>query len=87
MWLAFARNRILAAISALPDYSYGIYIYAYPIQQLVILVTPAWHPLAQALVSFVLTLIPAALSWHLVESRAIALKSASHKETTRAAHA
>lgn len=74
LWLAFARNRALAATSALPDYSYGIYIYAYPIQQIVIMLTPDAHPLAQALASFALTLIPAGLSWHFIESPAMAWK-------------
>ncbi|MDE2361859.1 MAG: acyltransferase [Hyphomicrobiales bacterium] len=75
LWLAHTKNRALSAISALPDYSYGIYIYAYPIQQIVILTTPGLPPLAQAAASFVLTLVPAALSWHFIEAPAMALKS------------
>lgn len=74
LWLAFAKNRLLAAISALPDYSYGVYIYAYPVQQIVILSTPGAHPLVQALLSFAITVALAAQSWHFIEKPALALK-------------
>ncbi|MCW2284554.1 peptidoglycan/LPS O-acetylase OafA/YrhL [Rhodoblastus acidophilus] len=77
LWVAFRRNRALAAISSLPDYSYGIYIYAYPIQQMIISATPGWHPLQQAIAAFVLTLVPASFSWHFIEKPAMALKSLS----------
>jgi peptidoglycan/LPS O-acetylase OafA/YrhL len=72
--LAFWRNAALRAASRLPDYSYGIYIYAYPIQQIVLGLTPGAHPLVQALASAVLVIGPAALSWHLVERPALTLK-------------
>jgi peptidoglycan/LPS O-acetylase OafA/YrhL len=75
LWLAFRPARVLTRLDVLPDYSYGIYIYAYPIQQMTIQLLPGWHPLAQALVAFLVTLVPASLSWHLIEKPAMALKS------------
>lgn len=75
LWLAFLSNKQLVKLDALPDYSYGIYIYAYPIQQMTILLLPGLHPLAQAAVSFLVTLVPASLSWHFIEKPAISLKS------------
>ncbi|WP_414464551.1 acyltransferase family protein [Hyphomicrobium sp. DY-1] len=75
LWLAFRPARVLTRLDALPDYSYGIYIYAYPIQQMTIQLLPGWHPLAQALVAFLATLVPASLSWHFIEKPAMALKS------------
>jgi len=56
------------------DFSYGIYIYAFPIQQFVVyLITKSvLHPMAWwvvFMVSFPLTLLFAVASWHLVEKR------------------
>ncbi|MBS0232370.1 MAG: acyltransferase [Proteobacteria bacterium] len=75
LWMAFRANGALRKLDALPDYSYGIYIYAYPIQQMTIVLLPGWAPLAQAIVSFLVTLLPASLSWHFIEKPAMALKS------------
>lgn len=72
---AFWKNAALRAASRLPDYSYGIYIYAFPIQQVVLGLAPGAHPLLQALASAVLVIGPAALSWHLVEKPALNLKA------------
>jgi peptidoglycan/LPS O-acetylase OafA/YrhL len=61
------------------DYSYGLYIYAFPIQQALILYFPGIRPLALFGVAFLLTLICAMLSWHLIESPALKLKSVSFR--------
>jgi peptidoglycan/LPS O-acetylase OafA/YrhL len=57
----------------LPDYSYGIYIYAFPAQQ-VALALGASEPVANIALGFALMLPFAALSWHLVEGPALARK-------------
>ncbi|BBX46959.1 acyltransferase [Mycobacterium cookii] len=58
------------------DLSYGVYIYAWPVQQfLVICGLRILNPFVFALVSAAGTLPLAALSWFLVEKPAIALKS------------
>lgn len=58
------------------DFSYGIYIYHYPVQQALIQVT-ANALLLPALfgLSFAVTFALAFLSWHFVEKRALAAKS------------
>jgi len=57
------------------DLSYGIYIYAFPVQQTVVLLTanslPIWGALA---ISTTVTIAVAFLSWHLIESPALHLK-------------
>lgn len=74
LWLAFVPSTALRRISHAPDYSYGIYIYAFPIQQALLLWVPELSPPLHALVAFLLVLIPASLSWHLIEKPALRLK-------------
>lgn len=58
------------------DLSYGVYIYAFPMQQL-LAVCGLWrlNPFLFFAISAIATLPPAALSWFLIEKRALALKS------------
>lgn len=57
------------------DFSYGVYIYAFPVQQTVVFLTanslPIWSALA---ISTTITIALAFLSWHLIESPALHLK-------------
>ena len=57
-----------------PDYSYGIYIYAYPIQQVLSQSLPAMHPFVKGMVALLIVLIPAILSWHFVERPSLSFK-------------
>jgi peptidoglycan/LPS O-acetylase OafA/YrhL len=58
----------------LPDYSYGIYIYAFPLQQFLIMVRPEYPPFLNACLVLAVVLVPAGLSWHFVKKPALALK-------------
>lgn len=49
------------------DYSYGFYIYAFPIQQTIIYLYPKISMPLYLLSTFTITMIFAALSWHFVE--------------------
>ena len=65
------------------DLSYGVYIYAWPVQQfLVICGLGILNPFVFALVSAAGTLPLAALSWFLVEKPAISLKSRLMRRST-----
>lgn len=67
---------LLARLTRAGDYSYGIYIYAFPIQQTVLGFSPDIGLPAYVAVCSLLTLACAAASWHLVEKPVLALKRA-----------
>lgn len=68
-----AQGACLSKLSS-HDYSYGIYIYAFPVQQTWVHFYPQ-QTLAEHLILATLTTVGlAALSWHLVEKRALKLK-------------
>lgn len=61
------------------DWSFGLYIYGWPVAQTVIMVWPGLSPAALALASLAATLPFAALSWHLVERPALRLRISSSR--------
>ena len=61
----------LLAYNRLGDYSYGVYIYAYPAQQAAVHLFPGMSPVENMLVTAPIVLVLAALSWHLIEERAL----------------
>ena len=65
--LAYLPGGPVRLFNHLGDYSYGIYIYAFPIQQIIVALIPGITILGMAALAFVLTLVPAVLSWHFVE--------------------
>ena len=73
-WFAFLQSPGLARFRGLPDYSYGIYIYAFPIQQIVVGQFPGLPPLLHSAICFLIVLVPAGLSWHFIEKPALRLK-------------
>ncbi len=65
-WLAYNR---------LGDFWYGTYLYAWPIQQTVVLLLPGIGPWKLFLLALPITLVAAALSWHWLERPALRLKA------------
>lgn len=57
------------------DYSYGVYIYAFPCEQIGAALWPGLSPVALIAVSLPATLALAVLSWHAVERRALAFRT------------
>ena len=57
------------------DFSYGMYIYAFPIMQTIVMLYPRIGQAAFVAVSVSLAVVAGALSWWLVESRALKAKS------------
>jgi peptidoglycan/LPS O-acetylase OafA/YrhL len=56
------------------DYSYGVYLWGFPVQQVLAHHWPGAMPLANAALALPLALCVAVVSWHLVEKPSLALK-------------
>lgn len=73
IWLGHLPLAPLKGFNRFGDYSYGIYIYAFPIQQLLVQ-SGVISPGPQSLVAFILSLCAAILSWRYVEQPALKLR-------------
>ncbi len=74
--LAFLPSGPLRRYNGVGDYSYGIYIFAFPIQQAAMACWPQLSATELIAAALPPTIALSALSWHLVEERALA-----HKES------
>lgn len=64
----------LRKLTARGDISYGLYIYGWPVTQLIVLAVPGIGPFGLAVAALALAAVPATLSWTLVERPAMALR-------------
>jgi peptidoglycan/LPS O-acetylase OafA/YrhL len=83
LYLGFLRYRPLLAYNRLGDYSYGMYIYAFPVEQVLKAVYSGLTPVVMITLSMPLTLLLAIVSWHCVEERAVGQKLAVAAWLTR----
>ena len=74
LWFAYTPRIRFSGFSRYGDWSYGIYIYAFPVQQMLVQYAGIRQPLVLFAASLPITLLSAALSWHLVEKNALKLK-------------
>jgi len=72
--IGFSKKPYFSNFSKYGDFSYGLYIYAYPVQQTVWYFTKTTSPLKMFALAFTTSLILGITSWYLVESRFIKLK-------------
>jgi peptidoglycan/LPS O-acetylase OafA/YrhL len=75
LFLAYVPAGRIRKYNLVGDYSYGIYIYAFPVQQSVVALIPGISISSLAVISAAITLTFAGLSWHLLEEPALGLKS------------
>jgi peptidoglycan/LPS O-acetylase OafA/YrhL len=75
MYLANLKGK-LNQFGKIGDFSYGIYIYAYPVQQMLVYFCGVEISITKLfLMSFSLTLVLSVTSWYLIEEKALRLKS------------
>ncbi len=82
--LAYLPKGRIRSFNDWGDSSYGVYIYAFPIQQTLAFLFPGMSLLAMVALSGSASLGIAALSWTVIEKRALALKDDFASATSRA---
>jgi peptidoglycan/LPS O-acetylase OafA/YrhL len=71
-WLAYVPQ--LPWFNRMGDYSYGVYLYGWPVAQVMKQLVPASGPLRNTVLTLPVTFVLAFFSWHLVEKPALSLK-------------
>ncbi|MFM0029605.1 acyltransferase [Paraburkholderia madseniana] len=79
LWVAFARK--IKVPRFVHDYSYGIYLYGWPVGQMIALSRPDFGPYALCASTLAISWILGAASWFLVEKPCLALKNKPRKKT------
>lgn len=74
--LAYRLGGPIRRYNAVGDYSYGMYVYAFPVQQAAIAVAGPMTPLQNMALAFPITLLLAIVSWYWVEEPALARRHA-----------
>ena len=87
MYAAFARLPWLDSTARFGDFSYGVYLYGFPLQQLVLHHHPEASFTTFFLTSALLAIIAGALSWHFVEKHFLRLKRQTSDHHDRAGRA
>ena len=75
LWAAYVPSGAVRGFNAFGDYSYGLYVYAFPVQGFMVWWLGPQTPLANVVLSLPPTLALAMLSWHLVERPSLGLLS------------
>ncbi len=75
-WIAFVPKGFIRKFNRLGDYSYGLYIYGWPVAQALAMAFPGIAPPELFILGYALSLPFAIASWHLIESPALAMRFA-----------
>lgn len=75
-YLGFASHPLVERYNRLGDYSFGVYLYAFPVQEILAHQFKGIGPISMMLATFPVALVAAVLSWHFIEKPAIAKRHA-----------
>lgn len=79
LFLAYYPAGRIRKFNQLPDYSYGIYIYSFVVQQSLVAAFDGISAWSLLVLSFLVSLLFAAFSWHFIEEKALRLKNSLSK--------
>ena len=74
LWVAYTTRIDARGFGSRGDFSYGIYIFAFPVQQWLYSVSPQMSPLTNAGLTFCVVIVLAAASFRLIERPCLSLK-------------
>lgn len=74
LYIAYVPSGFVRKYNDFGDYSYGIYIYAFPVQQAIADLMPGVQVVSMLLMSSAITFLLAFMSWHLIEKRVLLMK-------------
>jgi len=74
-YLAYVPSGYIRKFNGFGDYSYGLYIYAFPVQQSIAALIDGVSVTVMLALSFVITLCLSMLSWHIFEKRVLKFKN------------
>lgn len=74
IYAAYVPSGMMRSFNNCGDYSYGMYIYSFTIQQIIAQVMSGISVLPMIIASFFITLPISMLSWHLIEQRFLRIK-------------
>ena len=84
--LSYHPKLQLGNFSKYGDFSYGLYIYSFPIQQVLIAFNPAFTALEDFAIAYILVLPIAILSWRFIEKPALKLKKVAEERNQNQPH-
>jgi peptidoglycan/LPS O-acetylase OafA/YrhL len=73
-FMAYVPSGHIRKYNRLGDYSYGLYIWAFPVQQSVAALIPGVSVTYMIFISAAVSILLAVISWHILERRALSLK-------------
>lgn len=82
-YFALTPNAALSGFNKLPDVSYGVYLYGWPVQKLWLWYFPGMSPWVHFMLSSAVCLLLGAVSWYAVEKPFLKLKQGSPRTSRR----
>jgi peptidoglycan/LPS O-acetylase OafA/YrhL len=83
LWAAQVNNPILLRYNRIGDFSYGTYIYGWPVQQMIVSLDPNIHPLLLIAIALPATIFCGMVSWFTIEKPALGRKHSTSEAMLR----
>ena len=84
IYIAYVPGGRIRRFNRVGDYSYGVYIYAFPVQQSIVSLWPRVAPVELLCSAAAVTAVLAILSWHFIERPAMKLQPVKPLDEGRA---